>query len=225
MGTQLSLPKKEAEPLIFGPCLLWPNGCMDQDATWYGGTVGLGPDNIVLDGDPAPPPKKRGDTAPPIFGPCLLWRNGWIDQDATWCGGRLRPRPHSVRWRPSSHLKRGTAPLFGPCLLWPNGWMDQDATWYKGRPRPGQHCVWCGSSSIPKGQSPPNFRPMCIVVKRSPISATVEHEHLFELIPRFVDMSMLPSGRLSHLILFIVPVWYYPHWPFQNSALYVPVIR
>jgi len=22
---------------IFGPCLLWPNGCMDQNATWYGG--------------------------------------------------------------------------------------------------------------------------------------------------------------------------------------------
>jgi len=21
---------------IFGPCVLWPNGCMDQDATWYG---------------------------------------------------------------------------------------------------------------------------------------------------------------------------------------------
>ena len=27
------LPKKGAEPPIFGPCLLWPNGCMDQDAT------------------------------------------------------------------------------------------------------------------------------------------------------------------------------------------------
>jgi len=24
-------------PPIFGPCLLWPNGWMDQDATWYGG--------------------------------------------------------------------------------------------------------------------------------------------------------------------------------------------
>jgi len=29
---------KEADPhAIFGPRLLWPNGCMDQDATWYGG--------------------------------------------------------------------------------------------------------------------------------------------------------------------------------------------
>jgi len=30
MGTHLPLP-------IFGPCLLWPNGWLDQDATWYGG--------------------------------------------------------------------------------------------------------------------------------------------------------------------------------------------
>ena len=39
--------------------------------------VDLGPDNIMLDVDPAPL-HKRG-TAPPIFGPCLLWPNvGWI---------------------------------------------------------------------------------------------------------------------------------------------------
>jgi len=33
MGTQLPLPKTGAEPLIFCPYLLWPNGWMDQDAT------------------------------------------------------------------------------------------------------------------------------------------------------------------------------------------------
>jgi len=31
---------KNAEPPIFGPHLLWPNGCMDQEATWYGGKRG-----------------------------------------------------------------------------------------------------------------------------------------------------------------------------------------
>ena len=35
--------------------------------------VGLGPGHIVLDGDPAPPPK---GAQPPIFGPCLLWPQG-----------------------------------------------------------------------------------------------------------------------------------------------------
>jgi len=42
-----------------------------------GTEVGLGPGDIVLDGDPVPPPKKGAH--PPIFGPCLLWPNGWID--------------------------------------------------------------------------------------------------------------------------------------------------
>jgi len=131
-----------------------------EDATCT--EVSLGPGHNVLDGDP-----KGGITL--IFGRCLLWPNGWMDQDATWYGCRPRPRPHSVRWRPSSpkmgdspqfsanvclivakrldsrcHLirnyrprrrpwgpgscptKRGTAaPSFGPCLLWPNGRPSQ----------------------------------------------------------------------------------------------------
>ena len=28
-------PKRGQSPPIFGLCLLWPNGCMDQDAIWY----------------------------------------------------------------------------------------------------------------------------------------------------------------------------------------------
>ena len=35
-GAQLPHKKGHARP-IFGPCLLWPNGWMDQDATWYRG--------------------------------------------------------------------------------------------------------------------------------------------------------------------------------------------
>jgi len=40
---------------IFGPYLLRPNGCMDQDVTWYPGR--LDPGDFVLDGDPTPTPK------------------------------------------------------------------------------------------------------------------------------------------------------------------------
>ena len=36
--------------------------------------VDLGPGHIVLDGDPAYPPK--GHSSHPFFGPCLLWPNG-----------------------------------------------------------------------------------------------------------------------------------------------------
>jgi len=59
MGTQ-SYPKKGAQPPIFGPFLLWPNGWMHQDATWHGGRPQ--PKQLVLDGDPALPLTKRGGT-------------------------------------------------------------------------------------------------------------------------------------------------------------------
>ena len=43
--------------------------------------VGLGPGHIVLDEDPAPPPKKGAEA--PFIGPFLLRPNGWMHQDAT----------------------------------------------------------------------------------------------------------------------------------------------
>jgi len=49
-----SPPQRGTAP-IFGPCMLWPQ------AEWIkmplGTKVGLGPSHIVLDGDPAPPPR------------------------------------------------------------------------------------------------------------------------------------------------------------------------
>jgi len=95
---------------IFGPFLLWTNGWMHQDATWYGAQ------GTLLDGDPRPPLKGRST---PIFGPCLLWSNGWMDQDGTSHGGRPQSRRLSVRWGPSPAPKKGASPpqVFGPCLL------------------------------------------------------------------------------------------------------------
>jgi len=40
-----------------------------------GTELGLGPGQVVLDSDPAPPPRK-GVQQPPLFGPGLLWPNG-----------------------------------------------------------------------------------------------------------------------------------------------------
>ena len=59
-------PPSKGAP-IFGPYLLRPNGCMDQDATCM--ELGLGPGDFVLDGHPAPLPKKGAE--PQIFGRCL----------------------------------------------------------------------------------------------------------------------------------------------------------
>ena len=64
-GDLASLPQKGTKPpQIFGPCLLWPNGWMDQDVTWYG--VGLGLRDIVFDVDPATP-RKKGTPTPTQF--------------------------------------------------------------------------------------------------------------------------------------------------------------
>jgi len=65
-------PKKGHSPTIFVPCLLWPNGCIYQDFTWYGGRPR--PRRHCVRWGPAPPNKKGAH--PPIFGPCLLWPNG-----------------------------------------------------------------------------------------------------------------------------------------------------
>ena len=61
--------------------VLWPNGWIDQDATWYGGRPRHRP-HCVRRGPSSPPQKKRV-AQPRIFGSCLLWPNGWMDQEAT----------------------------------------------------------------------------------------------------------------------------------------------
>ena len=118
MGTQLSLPKG-AQPPIFGSCLLWPNGWMDKDATWYGSRPR--PTLNCVRCAPSYTPRKKGTATPTLFWPiCLLWPNGWMGEDAAWY--RSRPHcttlftgefgEHCTRLGPSSR-KRGTAaPLF-----------------------------------------------------------------------------------------------------------------
>ena len=63
-GDPAPLPKKGAEPPIFGPYLLRPNGCMDQDATWYGGRPR--PTRHCVRWDTAPLTRK-GAKPPPQF--------------------------------------------------------------------------------------------------------------------------------------------------------------
>ena len=71
LGMQVSLSPKGAETTqTFGPYLLRPNGCMDQDVTWYG-AIDLGPGNFVLDGKHAPLPK-RGRIPLPNFRPISI---------------------------------------------------------------------------------------------------------------------------------------------------------
>jgi len=96
MGTQLPLPQRSTARPIFGRHLLWPNGCMDQDATWYGGRprprrlcVRWGPRSHL--------PKKTAE--PPNFRPTPVVAK-WLHVS----------RCHLVRLRE----KRGTAPSIRP---------------------------------------------------------------------------------------------------------------
>jgi len=73
-----------------------------------GTEVSLSPDNIVLDGDPAPPPRKK--VTAPNFRPMYI------------VAKRLHVR---LPLGTEEGLSLGAQPPnFGQCPLWPNGWMD-----------------------------------------------------------------------------------------------------
>ena len=78
-GNPVPLPPKGHSPAVFGPCLLRPNGSMDQDATWYGGRP-RSRLHCVRWGTQLPFSPQKSDTDSPIFGPCLLWPNGCPSQ-------------------------------------------------------------------------------------------------------------------------------------------------
>jgi len=108
-GDPAPTSQKRGTPPIFGPCLLWPNSWMDQDATWYRGRP-RSRRHCVRWWTKLPPGKGTAPT--PLFGLCLLWPNCWRNQDANWYEGAARPRPHCVRWGPSSlpPKKKGAQP-------------------------------------------------------------------------------------------------------------------
>jgi len=58
--------------------------------------------------------------------------------------------------------------------LWPNGCMDQDETRQEVGLGPGHIALDGDPAPPPQKGTAPNFRPMSIVAKRSPISATAE---------------------------------------------------
>jgi len=56
-------PKRGTAPIFRFISILWPNGWMDEDATWY-----LGPGHIILDGVPALSEMGTAAPLPPLFG-------------------------------------------------------------------------------------------------------------------------------------------------------------
>jgi len=153
MGTQ-PLHTKGRRPPIFGPCLLWRNGWVDQDATWYRARP-RSKRYCVTCGPSSPSPKRARSPLPNFRSMSIVakqldgsrWHLGWrwALVQATLC----------------SLPQTGTEPpIFGPSLLWRNVWVHQDATWYKGRPQPRRLCVRWDPAPLPKrGRSPRIFGP------------------------------------------------------------------
>ena len=122
-GTQPPSPKRGPSPPLSGPCLLWPNGCMDQDGTWHGGRPWSRP-HCARWGPSCPP--EKGESPPPIFGPSLLWPNGWMHQDATCMEVSLSPGDFVLDGDPAPTPKRGRSPQFSAHV-----YCDQTAAWIK----------------------------------------------------------------------------------------------
>ena len=160
MGTQLPSPNP-----IFGPCLLWPNGWMDQDGTWHRGgpqprrhCVTLGPSSPLIKG------QSPQFSAHIYCGQMAVCTRIPLGTEVGLSLGDI-----VLNGDPAPPRKKGTGPhpIFGPYLLWSNGWIDQDATWYRGKPRPRQRCVDGIAAPIsPKRGTAPNFWPVYIVAKR-----------------------------------------------------------
>jgi len=150
-GPSSPSPKRgRASSPIFGPCLFWPNGWMDQDGNWHGQAT------LCYIWNQLPSPKNG--QSPLIFGPSLLWQNGWMHQDATWYGGRLQPMRLCVRWGPSRPPQKwGGAPQF-PAHVY----CGQTAGWMK-LPLGTDVChgpndiVLHGDSAPPRRAQPPIF--------------------------------------------------------------------
>jgi len=61
------------------PTLLWPDGWMDEDATWYGNRHRRRPHCIRR----VPSAPRKGHSTPhPLLGPCLLWPRSPISATA-----------------------------------------------------------------------------------------------------------------------------------------------
>jgi len=85
----------------------------------------VSPGHIVLDGEPAPPPKrgKRGQSLTPPKCSAYVWPNGlmWIKMPLGIIKVGLCPCHIVLDGNPAPPAKRGTVPNFRPRLLWPNG--------------------------------------------------------------------------------------------------------
>jgi len=121
-----------------------------------GTEVGLGSDDIVLDGDAVPLPKKGAE--PPSQFSTHVYCGQTAGLTKIPLGTKIGVGPGDiVRWGSSSPKRGGEPPNFRPMsVVWPNGWTDQDGTWYEGGIGSGD-IVLHGDPASPKRATAPQF--------------------------------------------------------------------
>jgi len=161
MGTQPPPPKGDRAPF---PFLLWPNGWMHQDATWFGCrphlrglSVRWRPSPLAYQGAP------KSSAHMFIVAKRLDGSRCNLDE------GKPQPRRLYVRWRPNPLPTKGVElpPQFSAhfycgqtagCIKMPLG-VEVGLS-------PGGFIKWGPSPYNKRRGAPPNFRPMYIVAKR-----------------------------------------------------------
>ena len=166
-GDAAPLPKKGAEPPIFGQSLFWPNGRMHQYATWYRGRPQ--PGDCVRWG-PSPSSQKRPETLSqfPVHFYCGQ-KAGCIKMPLDMEVG-LRPEDFALDADPVRFPKRRRSPQFSAHV-----YCGQTAGWIKialGKEVGlGPVHIVPDEDTAPSPKQgaeppPPNFRPIFIVAKR-----------------------------------------------------------
>jgi len=85
-------PRTEGHPPhpVLGPCLLWPNGWMDEDATWYGSRPRPMPHCIRR----GPSSARKGQSSPPSFSAHVYCGSGRPSQLLLSACTNGRPKNH-----------------------------------------------------------------------------------------------------------------------------------
>ena len=170
-GDPASHPQKgvESPSPIFGPCLLWPNGCMDQDGTWQAGRPWSTPHCARW--GPSSPPQKREQSRPHFSAHFYGGQTAGCIKMPLGMEVGLNPGDIVFDGDPASPPQKGVG---SPPQLSAHVYCGQTAAWIKmalGKqvglgPR---HIVLDGDLALlPKKRSraAPNFRPIFMVARR-----------------------------------------------------------
>ena len=167
----------------------------------------------MLDGDPSPP--KRVDSSP-YFLAHVLWPNGYMDQDAIWYEVGRDPG-NIVLDGDQPPLPKGHIPQFSAyvCCGQMAGLIRMPLGTEIGL-GPGDIAL-DGDPAPPKKGTSPTFRPMSIVAKWSPISATAELSTclFFCFLHYSFCFFLVPCGSLSWL-----PISLWAHVNVVHRCLY-----